>query len=173
MSNSIIILITVIGTIILPAVTFLIKCYYEQQHEKRLIINDVYRLCMDFQQKVISEYCRTMEFYQSHSLQVLNYTINTEKVEDYKTVYILKNEEKKDGTDEFLEKVMLLFNEMDLFAAMVFHYKEKYQQKFYKIQGNAFCDIINNLQFVYKLFIITNKQDYTFLIRLYELWKRT
>ena len=65
---------------------------------------------------------------------------------------------------------MLLFNEMDSFAAFINDKTLADSEIAYKIQGKAFCDIIIKLKVVYDIFLTTNKDDYYCLEQLFNSW---
>lgn len=123
--------------------------------------------CLMFQRVIIPKYQEVERFYRQKKLDVLRRV----KIDKEKGV-IQKPSRIKKGTDEYLIAVMNLFNEMDMFAMKINDLNSpKKLAMAYKIQGRAFCEIIESLRPIYELFMLTNEQDYVNLSHLYDEWK--
>lgn len=122
--------------------------------------------CMIFQRIVIPAYQAALKFYSEHQLNVLSIKI------DWSNGVIRKPSKNKKGTEEFLQAVMLMFNDMDMFAMQVLEMSTKQRLKAYKMQGHAYCDIIDSLKPIYELFKIHSAKDYVNMINLYNVWKQ-
>jgi len=69
-----------------------------------------------------------------------------------------------------LDESMVIFNELDLFAAKILELSDDVIDYARIHSGNIFCDTLNNRRRTYKLMQITHKGDYQFLNILYERW---
>lgn len=125
----------------------------------------VLELCMSFQRDIIQEYISTMNYHSDNHLNLIR-----EIYVDKERGIIKKPQKMKKNSEIFLQKVMHLFNEMDMFAAKLLANCREEEYQAYKIQGRAYCDIIRNLKGIYDLFLLTNGQDYLYLSELYNIW---
>ena len=69
-----------------------------------------------------------------------------------------------------LDESMVIFNELDLFAAKILELSDDVIDYARIHSGNIFCDTLNYRIRTYKLMQITHKGDYQFLNILYERW---
>lgn len=150
--------IMIIGSIVTPIVLYRKK----KEAENNKIVFD---LVMKFQKEIIPYYLEILDFYKRNKLDLLE-TLDIDALEGK----IIKTKKMKLHTDKFLNKVMLLFNDMDSFASGILLLVKEQEHKAFLMQGRAYCDIINTFKCIYTLYKFTNKQDYLNLIQLYEKW---
>lgn len=150
--------VTIVGSIVIPIALY--KKHKEMENNKI-----VFELAMNFQKDTIPHYLDILDFYKKNGLDLLE-TLEI-NVLDGK---ITKPKEIKQHTDEFLNKMMLLFNEMDTFASGIIFLAKEQEDKAFLMQGRAYCDMINTFKGIYDLYKLTNGQDYLNLIQLYEKW---
>ncbi len=125
----------------------------------------VLELCMSFQRDIIQEYISTKNYHSENHLNLIG-----EIYVDKERGIIKKPQKMKKNSEIFLQRVMHLFNEMDMFAAKLLTTCREEEYQAYKIQGRAYCDIIRDLKGIYDLFLLTSGQDYYYLSELYNIW---
>jgi len=148
----------IIGSIVVPIVL----------HIKRIKTENnkiVYDINIKFQKEVIPHYVDTENYYKKHNLTLLE----SVKI-DVNNGIIIKPQKIKSHTEEFLKRIMFLFNEMDMYASGILCLAKDNEKKAFLMQGKAYCDIINNFKCIYDLYMLTNKQDYSNLSKLYDIW---
>lgn len=153
----------VIDTLIAVVLGFLTLNLTKKKGEKtnRFVLD----LCMSFQREIIQEYIFIKNFHSEHHLNLIgNIYVDKERC------IIKKPQKMKKNSERFLQKVMCLFNEMDMFAAKLLTTCREEEYQAYKIQGRAYCDIIRDLKGIYDLFLLTSGQDYYYLSELYNIW---
>lgn len=163
-------LIVSIVTIVIAGCQVYVSIYIDKGNKKHDIYRDTLLKCEYFQAKIIPQHLELMKFHRKNKLNLL------ESISFDKSTGILNKPLKLPAKwDVFLENTMLLFNEMDSFAAFITNSSLADINKAYEIQGSAFCKIINELKVVYDLYLTTNKDDYYCLENLYNQWsaKRT
>lgn len=134
-------------------------------NNKRDIHKETIYKCEYFQSKIIPQYIELIKFHDKNKIDIIG------KVHFDKSTGILTKPYKLSSKyPDFLEKTMFLFNEMDAFSAFIIDNKIADLNLAYKIQGKAFCDIIEKLEVIYNLYLTTNKDDYYSLEKLYNLW---
>lgn len=122
-------------------------------------------LCKDFQTIVIPYYIGIINYHSKNHLNIIGY-IQVDK----KKGITIKPQEMKKKYDSFIQKVLVLFNEMNMFATEILEKYKDEEFQAYRIQGHAYCDIINHLNCIYPLFLMTNEDDYHNLSELYNIW---
>lgn len=120
--------------------------------------------CEQFQKQIIPKYLGMMKYAKENKLKIA-------KMVQFEGNNIIKPYRPHPKTKDFLDMVMDLFNDMDSFASYFVNSKIMNNYIAYKSQGKAFCDIIDSLYNIFKLFIFIRKEDYNNLIELYNIWK--
>lgn len=157
-----------ISAIIVAVIIGVLQLKQSKNNEYRSCRNEILQACMDFQRNAIHRYSEIMRYYHDNNLRLL------ENIQ----IHLIYGKNPRPETQEkenqiFIEKVMHLFNEMDSFATIILNNPSQIIDLAREIQGNAFCDIINQLKCVYDLFMIKNSSDYTYLTKLYEKWNKS
>lgn len=120
--------------------------------------------CDLFQKRIIPKYLGIKEYARINKMKI------SKIVQFIDTNTIRKPLTPHPKTNIFLDMVMDLFNDMDSFAAYFVVNDIADESLAYKAQGKAFCDIINELNNIFRLFISIKKEDYNNLTELYNIW---
>ncbi|MBQ4485130.1 MAG: hypothetical protein II934_09060 [Prevotella sp.] len=137
----------------------------KEKGKGNIVSSTVLDLCMSFQRDIIREYVSVKNFHAAHKLNLIG-NIYVDK----KNGIVHKPKKMKKNSDIFLQKVMFLFNEMDMFAANLLMEEPENEYQAYRIQGHAYCDIIEDLKGIYDFFLYTHRKDYLHLAKLYDIW---
>lgn len=134
----------------------------------RYLIKDVtLSKCEIFQREVYPKYLDLLKMHDKYKIGILDKTIFNKE-----TGIIIKPNKFHPKGNDFLDKTMLLFNEMDAFAAYVVD-KTIFDEKLaFEMQGKAFCDIIEHLKNVYEMYIYVDAKAYIALTTVYERWSK-
>ncbi len=131
---------------------------------RREIRNKTLDKCEQFQKEIIPEYLEIIKYHKDNNINIIGQIY----IRDGMIVKPII--EPSQEMVNFFEQVMLLFNHMDSFAAYFIDNMVAEEKVACKLQGKAFCDIVNELKAVYDLFMITHKKDYFSLTTIYEKW---
>lgn len=135
-----------------------------KRESHRLALNQ----CALFQAKVIPLFTTAIKFYEENGITILD-EIEFDKNEGTIKIKISNNDSDNNKVSEFLNLVMIIFNEMDSFASY-FTNKIADEHIAFGIQGIAYCDIIIYYKKIYDLFMLESNKEYKSLIELFELW---
>lgn len=152
-------------TVVIAACQLFLALSIKAGNKKRDIQKDTHFNCEYFQSNIIPLYKELIKYHDKNTINLL-----TNVSFDKKTGILTKPYKPSPKYPDFLDKTEALFNEMDAFAAFIIDKTLSDSDIAFKMQGRAFCDIINKLKVVYDLFLTTNKEDYYSLERLYNLW---
>jgi hypothetical protein len=158
-------LIIAILTIVIAASQLFVALSVKAGSKRRDIHKDTNLKCEYFQSKIIPLYKELIKYHDKNKINLL-----TDVYFNKETGILTKPYKPSPKYPDFLDKAEALFNEMDAFAAFIIDKTLSDSDMAFKMQGRAFCDIINKLKVVYDIFLTTNKEDYYSLERLYDLW---
>lgn len=122
------------------------------------------RICESFQRNVYPEFVELLKVYDKHKNVIDKISF------DNKTGIILKPIKIAPNINNFLDRIMFLFNDMDSFAAYILDKTMTDEAIAFSLQGKAFCDIIDNFKIIYELYIYVDPLGYVSLDELYHKW---
>jgi hypothetical protein len=152
-------------TVVIAACQLYVALSVKAGNKKRDIHKDTNLKCEYFQSKIIPIYKDLIKYHDKNKINLLT-DVHFNKI----TGVLTKPYKPSPNYPDFLDKAEALFNEMDAFAAFIIDKTLSDSNIAFKMQGRAFCDIINKLKVVYDIFLTTNKEDYYSLERLYDMW---
>lgn len=120
--------------------------------------------CELFQKKIIPKYLGVIKYAHKNQIKI------SKIVQFVDNSTIKKPLTPHPKTNDLLDMIMDLFNDMDSFASYFAAKDIADESLAYKAQGKAFCDIINELNNIFRLFTKIKKEDYNNLIELYNIW---
>lgn len=151
--------------ILIGILQIIIPRYDNKNAEQRRKRETTLMKCESFQRMVCPEFVALLNFHSKYKLGIL------EKVTfDPKSGIVKKPRIIPYKSNEFLNGVMSLFNEMDAFAGFVLDETIADERLAFSLQGKVFCDIIDSFKVVYDMYLTVDPQGYKILNSLYERW---